>query len=179
MRCSCGRGVAHYSVRLEREVCWNCYHESFTAEEIAEAERIEAEVEADRARLRKRRSNRTAVVEIHGPTPAASDLPVRRGDVLETISPVDYWEALRGEALADGRGRCPMPGHPDEHPSVVVYPDPGRGWWCPVCNAGGSAIDLASALTGIEPRGRDYWRLREWIAERLLSTNATEERKAA
>jgi hypothetical protein len=91
-------------------------------------------------------------------------------DVLDTISPHDYWPALTGEVVPpSGRVRCPDPGHEDLHPSVVVYSEPGRGWWCPVCGAGGTAVDLAAIVTGIEPRGEGYWRLRELIVERLLN----------
>jgi hypothetical protein len=91
-------------------------------------------------------------------------------DVLYEISPHDYWVALTGEPVeANGRARCPVAGHEDVHPSVVVYQDPGRGWWCPVCDLGGSAIDLAAVITGIKPRGGGYIELRRWIAERLLN----------
>jgi hypothetical protein len=114
------------------------------------------------------------------PVPARRDAtPTRRGhskstrdhdDVLDTISLRDYWPALTGEPVSrSGRVRCPASGHEDLHPSCVVYREPGRGWWCPVCQAGGSVIDLAAIVTGIEARGQGYWRLREWIAERLLN----------
>ena len=91
-------------------------------------------------------------------------------DVFDRIPPPVYVEALTGEAVPSGGGTicCPLPAHDDRHPSCRVYGDPGRGWVCFSCNRGGSAIDLASYLTGIEPRGEGYWRLRRWIAERLL-----------
>lgn len=105
---------------------------------------------------------------------APRSLP-RRGvagdDIFDSIPPPVYFEALTGEAVVSGRVRCPAPGHEDVHPSCVVYDEPGRGFWCPVCEAAGSAIDLGSLITGIEPRGEGYWELRRWIAARLLGTD--------
>jgi hypothetical protein len=93
----------------------------------------------------------------------------REDDVLDEIAPPDYWEALTGEPVPESqRVRCPIAGHEDVHPSCIVYANPGRGWWCPVCNRGGTAIDLAAHLTGIEPRGADYFELRRYVAKQLL-----------
>lgn len=91
------------------------------------------------------------------------------GDVLREISPRDYVEALTGEPV-DRYGRFCCPAHDDTNPSAVAYEEPGRGWYCFTCGAGGSAIDLARFVTGLEPRGADYHRLREWIAQRLLGS---------
>ena len=96
-----------------------------------------------------------------------------RDDVLDGISPRLYFEALTGEPVPpSGRVRCPAPGHEDVHPSCLVYREAGRGWWCPVCGAGGSAIDLAAYLTNKEPRGSDYFELRRFVIERLLGKEA-------
>lgn len=93
------------------------------------------------------------------------------GDVLRDISPRDYVEPLTGKPV-DRFGNFLCPSHDDTHPSAVAYEAPERGWYCFTCGAGGSIIDLAAALTGIEPRGRGYHALREWIAERLLGVAA-------
>ncbi len=97
----------------------------------------------------------------------------RGRDVLDTIPPPVYFEALTGEPVpASGRVSCPLPDHEDRHPSCHVYPDPGRGWYCFACGRGGTALDLAAHLTGIEPRAGGYLALRRWVAERLLSEAA-------
>jgi DNA primase len=67
--------------------------------------------------------------------------------------------ALTGERV--GRARkvhCPL--HPDRTPSLHVYEDPARGWFCFGCRRGGSVYDLAGALWGIEPRGAGMRALR-------------------
>lgn len=94
-------------------------------------------------------------------------------DVLDTIAPADYIEALTGNvADAEGKVRCPLPDHEDRTPSCHAYPDPGRGWYCYGCSRGGGIIDLAAALWNIEPRGRDYHDLRRRLAATLLGTPA-------
>ena len=37
-------------------------------------------------------------------------------------------------------GCCPLPDHPDNHPSFYIYP-PGQ-WWCYGCSRGGDVVDL-------------------------------------
>lgn len=74
------------------------------------------------------------------------------GDPLLALAPERYVLALTGERI--GRARkvhCPL--HPDRTPSLHVYEDPARGWFCFGCRRGGSVYDLAGALWGIEPRG--------------------------
>lgn len=89
-------------------------------------------------------------------------------DRLDEIPPREYWYRLTGERVPEhGRVRCPFPDHEDEHPDCMVYREIGRGWWCPVCGTGGTAINLASALTGIQPRGKGFHDLLRWIGERL------------
>jgi hypothetical protein len=39
--------------------------------------------------------------------------------------------------------RCVLPGHNDDHPSMVIYPE-GKAW-CFVCNAGGDIFDLTQS----------------------------------
>lgn len=86
----------------------------------------------------------------------------------ETLTPREWWPKLTGEEVGmDGKARCPNPDHPDTHPSCKVYAEHGQGWYCPVCQTGGTALNVAALVTGIRPRGQGYWRLREWIEERL------------
>jgi len=93
----------------------------------------------------------------------------RSEDVLHRVPPPVYYEALTGEPVPpSGRVRCPAPDHPDTHPSAVVYAEPSRGYFCFACGRGGDAITLAALLTGIEPRGEGYKRLRQYVADRIL-----------
>lgn len=45
-----------------------------------------------------------------------------------------------------GRIRCPF--HDDQNPSLRIYEGSG-GWWCFVCNEGGSVIDFIAKLFGL------------------------------
>jgi hypothetical protein len=88
------------------------------------------------------------------------------GDPLKNIEPRVYVEALTGEVVpANGWLCCPLPDHDDTEPSFQVL---SSHWRCFGCGRGGSVIDLAGALHGIEPRGRGFWRLRDLIVEALL-----------
>jgi len=93
----------------------------------------------------------------------------RSGDVLHRVPPPVYYLALTGEPVPpSGRVHCPAPDHEDLNPSAVVYPEPGRGFFCFACGRGGDAITLAALLTGIEPRGDGYRQLRRYVADRIL-----------
>jgi len=46
--------------------------------------------------------------------------------------------------------RCPADGHDDRHPSARWNPAKGV-WCCPVCKAGGGALDLADRLGVAKP----------------------------
>jgi DNA primase len=50
--------------------------------------------------------------------------------------------------------------HEDRTPSLHVYDDPERGWYCFGCGRGGSIYDLASLLWQRETHGRDFIELR-------------------
>lgn len=87
-------------------------------------------------------------------------------DPLKNIEPRVYVEALTGETVpANGWLSCPLPDHDDHTPSFQVL---HSHWRCFGCNRGGGVIDLAAALYAIEPRGPDYWRLRDRIVEALV-----------
>lgn len=80
-------------------------------------------------------------------------------DSLEMVPPRVYFERLTG--LRVGRsGKVCCPFHEDRTPSLHVYDDPGRGWYCFGCGRGGSIYDLAALVLKRETRGRDFIRLR-------------------
>ena len=90
-------------------------------------------------------------------------------DVLLTINPPDYVEALTGQEVSrDGKVRCPL--HADRTPSLHVYPDPDRGWYCYGCERGGTIYDLAGALWSLETRGDGFLELRRRLAAALLGS---------
>jgi hypothetical protein len=89
-----------------------------------------------------------------------------RGDALLGVAPERYVRALTGQDV--GRSRkvhCPL--HEDSTPSLHVYRDARRGWFCFGCRRGGSVYDLAAALWHIEPRGSGFAALREGLREVL------------
>ena len=95
-------------------------------------------------------------------------------DILESVAPPLYFEAIAGVFVPAHGGtiNCPLPDHDDRTPSCRVWPDPGAGWHCFGCGRGGTVIDLAAYLTGLEPRGSGYIQIREYAAERLLGKDA-------
>ena len=52
-----------------------------------------------------------------------------------------------GIEVMNGKARCPF--HHDRSPSMYVYPGK-KGWYCFVCNKGGSVIDLVMGLYKLE-----------------------------
>ena len=86
-------------------------------------------------------------------------------DPLKRILAAEYLAALAGvDVASSGRTRCPMPDHEDRHPSAYAY---GTRWRCFACGAGGSIIDLAAAIYGIEPRGQGYLAIRDRLVADL------------
>ncbi len=53
------------------------------------------------------------------------------------------------EIARGGKIRCPF--HNDSHPSLQLYKN-GKGWWCYVCDMGGSVIDFVSKLYSLSPK---------------------------
>jgi hypothetical protein len=81
------------------------------------------------------------------------------GDPLQSVPPPVYFERLTGLRVGrSGKVRCPF--HEDRTPSLHVYDDPDRGWYCFGCGRGGSLYDLASLLWERGTRGRDFIELR-------------------
>jgi hypothetical protein len=80
-------------------------------------------------------------------------------DRLAAIPPRVYFERLTGRSVGrSGKTRCPF--HNDRTPSLHVYEDPKRGWYCFGCGRGGSIYDLASLLWNQGTRGEEFVALR-------------------
>jgi hypothetical protein len=80
-------------------------------------------------------------------------------DRLAAIPPRVYFERLTGQPVdRSGKTRCPF--HEDRTPSLHVYEDPSRGWYCFGCGRGGSIYDLASLLWNRGTRGHEFVALR-------------------
>lgn len=83
------------------------------------------------------------------------------------LSPEIYVQRLTGQRVGRSRKvRCPL--HDDGTPSLHVYPDAERGWFCFGCGRGGTVVDLAAALWGRETRGRGFAALRADLDAVLL-----------
>jgi hypothetical protein len=106
----------------------------------------------------------------HQGTPQSTSTRTERvqfvdGDPLKRIPAVQYLPAIASvDVSSSGRCRCPMRDHEDVHPSCKTY---GTRWVCFSCGAKGGVIEVASEVYGVEPRGRDFWRLRDLILEAL------------
>lgn len=80
-------------------------------------------------------------------------------DALRSVPPALYVERLTGQRVGRSRKvRCPF--HDDQTPSLHVYEDADRGWYCFGCARGGSIYDLAALLWQRETRGEDFVALR-------------------
>ncbi len=118
---------------------------------------------------------RVDVAELAHRLPALAAQPVVRRccsprvageDRLLAIAPRVYVERLTGVRVGrDGKVRCPF--HEDRTPSLHVYEDPQRGWYCFGCGRGGSINDFAAALLGSGTRGQDFIELRRELAASL------------
>jgi hypothetical protein len=88
-------------------------------------------------------------------------------DTLLGLSPRVYVERLLGSPVGrDGKVRCPF--HKDRTPSLHVYEDPRRGWYCFGCGRGGSIYDFAALLLGGGTRGQEFVELRRELIAILL-----------
>jgi hypothetical protein len=86
-------------------------------------------------------------------------VPDASSDPLRVVPPPVYFELLTGLRVGrSGKLHCLF--HDDRSPSLHVYPDAGRGWYCFGCGRGGSIFDLAALLSGRETHGRDFIQLR-------------------
>ena len=71
------------------------------------------------------------------------------GEVRRLVSMEEAARRYGFEPDRQRKIRCPF--HEDSHPSLQLYHN-GRGWWCYVCDQGGSVIDFVSRLFSISPR---------------------------
>jgi len=98
-------------------------------------------------------------------------------DPLLLVPPPVYFERLTGLRVGRSGKLCCL-FHDDQHPSLHVYPDAGRGWYCFGCGRGGSVYDLGALLwltgqssglgSGLKLRGREFLWVRQRLAEILL-----------
>jgi hypothetical protein len=89
---------------------------------------------------------------------------IASSDPLRLVPPPVYFERLTGLRVGrSGKLRCLF--HDDRSPSLHVYREPGRGWYCFGCGRGGSIYDLAAFLSGRETRGQDFSKLRRELEE--------------
>jgi len=88
-------------------------------------------------------------------------------DPLRQLAPAFYVERLLGVPVPPSRKiRCPF--HDDRRPSLHVYEDSARGWYCFGCRRGGSVYDLAAATWRTTTRGRDFVALRYRLEAALV-----------
>jgi hypothetical protein len=94
----------------------------------------------------------------------------RPSDPLRLIPPPVYFERLTGLRVGrSGKLRCLF--HDDRSPSLHVYREPGRGWYCFGCGRGGSIYDLAALLwltgqsSAMALRGDDFRLVRARLLE--------------
>jgi DNA primase len=79
---------------------------------------------------------------------------------------------LGQEVGRDSKVRCPWHGGGQERtPSLHCFPG-DNGWYCFGCGKGGSIIDLAAMLYGIDARGAGFHEIRRRLAEELLAAPA-------
>ncbi len=90
-----------------------------------------------------------------------------RDDPLLELPPALYVEVLAGLRVPRHRKvRCPF--HDDTTPSLHVYEEPSRGWYCFGCRRGGSVYDFAAELWGLSTRGEDFRPLQHRLEDELL-----------
>ena len=91
-------------------------------------------------------------------------------DPLLQIAPRVYVEALANESVGrDGKLRCPF--HDDRSPSLHMFEESERGWYCFGCARGGSVYDFAALLWGSGLRGKQFVRLRRGLTTLLLDVD--------
>jgi hypothetical protein len=91
--------------------------------------------------------------------PTARQRAVDDPDVLRRIEPRHYFAVLADIEVPQHRKvRCPF--HDDRTPSLHVYEDAKRGWYCFGCGHGGSIYDFAALLWGYGTHGPHFVALR-------------------
>jgi hypothetical protein len=120
-----------------------------------------------------------ALPQLPAPRPERPSSGRRAPDRLRAIPPAVYMRVLAGYAPTHGsKVSCPF--HDDRQPSLHLYREPERGWYCFGCGRGRSIYDLAAGLWGRPLRGADFLALRRDIqavldrdADRGVSARAT------
>lgn len=94
--------------------------------------------------------------------------PRRRGSGSPLgVAPEVYVQRLLGQRVGRSRKvRCPL--HDDRRPSLHVYAESERGWFCYGCRRGGTEVDLAAALWNRPTRGAGFTALLEDLEPLLL-----------
>jgi len=122
------------------------------------------------------------VGELQDALPADVSAPTRQApmlaaDPLRGVSPRVYVARLTGQHVGrSGKIRCPF--HDDQTPSLHVYEDPERGWYCYGCGRGGTSYDLAALLwfsgqsEDAPLRGRRFIEVRERLLAIFFGENA-------
>jgi hypothetical protein len=124
-----------------------------------------ASVELERLTARRHRAP-DVVGELPEPPRLAHRLRANTSDALRSIPPAVYIERLTGVPVPRSRKiRCPF--HDDDRPSLHVYAEAERGWFCFGCRRGGSVYDFAAALWHLGTRGADFRRLHVLVCDRL------------
>ena len=119
-----------------------------------------------RVRIDELRASLPELSEPRRESPRTFTRATATDDLLEIAPPV-YVEQLTGLRVGrDRKIRCPF--HDDTSPSLHVYDEPARGWFCYGCGRGGSIYDFAALLWGHELRGADFVRLRRDLQATLL-----------
>jgi hypothetical protein len=90
-------------------------------------------------------------------------------DELLRLDAAYYVERLAGLDVGRDRKVC-CPFHDDRTPSLHVYRDPVRGWYCFGCGRGGSIYDFASLVWGCATHGDDFLALRARLTETFFAT---------
>lgn len=70
-------------------------------------------------------------------------------EIKERVPVIEAARRYGFEPDRQGKIRCPF--HADDHPSLQLYKG-ARGWWCYVCDRGGSVVDFVAGLFSISPR---------------------------
>lgn len=93
--------------------------------------------------------------------------PPDEPDRLLEIAPRHYIERLSGRTVGrDRKVHCPF--HDDRSPSLHVFDEPERGWFCFGCGRGGSIYDFAGLLWRRDLRGLEFLRLRSELEAAFL-----------
>jgi hypothetical protein len=98
-------------------------------------------------------------------------------DPLLLVPPPVYFERMTGLRVGrSGKLRCLF--HDDRSPSLHVYREAGRGWYCFGCGRGGSVYDLAALLwlsgqsADVPLRGRQFVEVRRRLLVMFLGEDA-------